>query len=209
MISVISHGSKAVPISAEIPAPSWSLRSVSPMGRKGFLALWEGQLKIVLSGFMGTSSVACGATFPSGARLFCVPEFFGLLQRNITVICGAHRSSPQDNPTICYSIPPKQSRDEAVPISAEIPAPSWSLRSVSPMGRKGFLALWEGQLKIVLSGFMGTSSVACGATFPSGARLFCVPEFFGLLQRNITVICGARLSNPQDNPRIHYNTWQV
>ena len=47
------------------------------MGRKGFLALWEGQLKIVLSGFMGTSSVACGATFPSGARLFVSPRLQG------------------------------------------------------------------------------------------------------------------------------------
>ena len=100
MISVISHGSKAVPISAEIPAPSWSLRSVSPMGRKGFLALWEGQLKIVLSGFMGTSSVACGATFPSGARLFVSPRLQGYTRAEKPVgqgfLCRAFRLPLRD-----------------------------------------------------------------------------------------------------------------
>ncbi len=74
------------------------------MGRKGFLALWEGQPKRVKSGLMGTSSVACGATFPSGARLFVSPRLQGYTRAEKPVgqgfLCGAFRLSLRDRSSL-------------------------------------------------------------------------------------------------------------
>ena len=51
------------------------LPSASPEREKGFSCPMGNSQKIYQSGFMGTSSVACGATFPSGARLICAYPF--------------------------------------------------------------------------------------------------------------------------------------
>jgi len=72
-----------------------------------------------------------------------------------------------------------------------------------PRGRKGLVTLWDEWQKIVLSGFMGTSSVASlrMPPFPSGARLY------GAYPRRLTVRLGEtifaiRLVMPYDKGQL-------